>query len=684
MTPAFFCLVFLVASVSREDVVRMLQERTPENPRPLWSQRSPPHPHSTFRILHSASRHPPSDSVIRSDFPCNDDSVSGCRQEGPDIAIDPSGGFVVSWCDFRDGDADIWFQRFDSAGVPIGHNERVNTDITFGWQGDPASAMSRDGIFMFTWEDRREIGNSDVFAQRFDSAGIRLDDNFRVSAPGVAGDQSISSVAYAPDRTALVVWDDRRFGLTGDIFGQFLAPDGSLRDTNFRVNDDPVGLANQYEPVVRSDDSGRFVVVWMDGRGHGPSDWNIYGQRIAANGARLGGNFYVTSDDSIQWSPDLGVGPQGSFVVLWDDRRRGNYDVYAQRYNHLGQPQGTNFRVNGDSGSADQYSGSVAVNGWGEFLIVWTDRRNGHEDIYAQLFDSSGNRLGNEFIVNDDNTTTNQGGPAVGARPDGGWWVVWADGRDGNFDIYAQRLARNGAPVGRNFRITDDQGSAHQRVSSIGMNRQKRFCVVWEDERNGPCDIYRSLFDQTGQALGPNLRLNDDGPGGATQCYAATAGGKDMFIAAWTDLRNGSNLLDIYGQFLDSLGQPIGPNFMVNSDTDAHQWYPYCAMDSGNRAVIVWMDSRSGSGWSIYCRRYGPDRNPLGPEFPVADVVSDQEYASVAANSRGRFVVAWMDDRQSSSYNFDIYCQPFREDGSRIGPNIRVNTDSGRTFQSYP
>jgi len=676
-----FGLLLLAASVTSDDVARMIRERTADNPRPLWRQQLPPR----LKRINLSPGRLTTDSVIRADFPCNDDTMSGCPQEGPDIAIDASGRFVVAWYEFRDGDADVWFQRFDSAGNRLGSNERINTDITLGWQGDPASAMTPDGKFLFTWEDRRAIGNSDVFAQRFDAWGNRLGNNFRVSDSAVAGDQDISGVYYAPNGTALVAWDDRRNGLTGDIYAQFLNPDGSPRDTNFRVNDDPVGMANQYEPAVRGDDSGRFVVVWMDGRGHNPSDWNIFGQRFSLNGTRLGGNFYVTSDDSIQWSPRLGVGPAGAFVVTWDDRRRGNYDIYAQRYNPAGQPQGDNFRVNGDSGSADQYGSGIAINSAGEFLIVWTDRRNGDEDIYAQRFDSAGNRLGSEFVVNDDNSGTNQAGPAVVARPDGGYWIVWMDGRNGDLDIYGQQLDRNGSPIGANFRINDDQASAQQRVSSIGMNRQGYSCVVWEDERHTGTDIYRAIFDPTGQQLGPNLRLNDDGPAGAAQYYPATAAGKDMFVAAWTDMRAGSSSLDIYGQFLDGSGQPLGPNFRVNSDPGvAYQWYPYCAMDSSDRSVIVWMDTRSGTGWSIYCRRYGPDRNPLGPEFAVGDTDSDQEYASVAANSLGRFVVAWMDGREVTQFHYDIYCQAFREDGSAIGPNIRVNTDSGRTYQSYP
>lgn len=650
----------------------MLKYRDPNNIRPL------PFPSPLkMRGNNVQFPRPITDSVIRSDFLCNDDTIGGCQQRTPDIAIDRTGNFVVVWCDFRDGDADVWFQRFNSGGEPLGRNERINTDVTLGWQGDPAVAMATGSGFICSWEDRRDIGNSDVFCQRFDSIGNRLADNFRVSDSGVPGDQSISSVCVAPDGTTLVVWDDRRYGLTGDIFAQFLNPDGTRRGTNFRVNDDGVGIANQYEPDVSCDDSGKFVVVWMDGRGNNPSDWNIFCQRFAPDGTRLGGNLQVTTNDSIQWTPRVSASPRGWFVICWDDRRRGEWDVYARIYNNSGQPLGGDFRIPQEAGTSDQYGGAVAINFYGEWLAVWVDKRNGDEDIYAQRFDSVGNRLGEEFRINLGGDG-NQNSPAVVASPDGGYWVTWCDYRLDNYDIYCQRIARDGSLIGTNFKVNDDSASAHQRISSIAMEKGGNICITWEDERGISCDIYRAVFDSLGRECGANLRLNDD-LGTAAQYYASVAGGNGRFLVAWSDNRNG---WDIYAQLLDREGYPLGTNFRVNAEIgNTFQWYPYCAMDSFNRAAIVWMDYRNG-GSQIYARIYDENGNPTGDEFPVSDSSAACYYASVAMNAGGFWVVAWMDYRDGGDAN--IYCQLFRPDGSRIGSNIRVNRDTGRVYQGYP
>jgi hypothetical protein len=658
---------------------QLLKNLRPDNPRPVFINQkdeifSIPVKNKKSRACAPA----PIDSVIKNDFLCNDDVSGGCAQRAPKIIASADGSFVVCWYEFRDGDADIWFQRFDSSGTPIGINERVNTDVTIGWQGDPAAACGPDGSFILTWEDRRIIGNSDLFAQWFNRDGSRRGDNFRVSDSTAPGDQSISGVAIAPDGVSLVVWDDRRNGITGDIYAQFLNPDGSPRGSNFRVNDDPLISGNQYEPEVAVDDSSRFIVTWMDGRDR---NWNIYAQRFTSSGESIGSNFRVTPQDSNQLSPQIACSPEGYSVICWNDRRRNQWDVYAQIYTPDGQGIGENFRVNNDTGAAQQLLGDVAINRLGEFIVVWVDNRNGNDDIFAQRFNIQGIRLGNEFRLNDDEGIASQSAPAVTALPDGGYLIVWADTRNGDYDIYCQRITREGTKIGRNFRVNDDFASSHQRVSSIGLEKgENSLMIAWEDERNSNCHIYAGVFDEQGNQNGQNLRINDDPIGSGSHYYPSVAGGKGRFIVAWYDSRQGS---DIYAQFIAADGTKIGSNFLVNEGAiSAFQWYPFCAMDTLNRSVIVWMDNRNNTN-KIYARRYEPDGNPAGPEFRVSDSPDtvDEYYASVAMSSSGYWVTAWMDYRDGDA---NIYCQLFKPDGEKIGPNIRVNTDPNMAYQGYP
>ncbi len=111
--------VALAAAVTLAGPAELARMRTPENPRPLPNGQVPPPRHfSAIGQKRSARGDSPGvDSVIRDDFPCNEDSLSGCDQLAPKLAVDAHGGFVVSWYEFRDGDADAALgQRLPTEG----------------------------------------------------------------------------------------------------------------------------------------------------------------------------------------------------------------------------------------------------------------------------------------------------------------------------------------------------------------------------------------------------------------------------------------------------------------------------------------------------------------------------------------------------------------------------------------
>ncbi|MEO0115742.1 MAG: hypothetical protein ABIK93_09770, partial [candidate division WOR-3 bacterium] len=618
------------------------------------------------------------DSVIRNDFLINDDVTGGSNQDGLSIAMDAVGNFIIGWYEFRNGDADAFGQRFNNSGIPIGNNFRFNQDATMKWQGDPAVAMHSSGSFISAWEDRRDC-NSDVYIQRYDNNGNPLDTNFRANDDNTRTDQRGTAAIVKPDGEFIVVWEDWRNDW-GDIYGQRFSANGTPIGINFKVNDDIGGT--QYGAVIACDSFGNFVVVWMDGRN---GNWDIYGQRYNAQGVRQGSNFRINDDQTtrIQWAPAVAVAPNGNFVVVWEDQRFDSLnDIYCQRYNASGNPIGTNFQINDISTSA-QSSPAVGIDHNGNFIVTWADNRNGNYDIYARRYDANGNPIGASFRVNDDAGIQNQTGPVIAVGPNSDFWIAWSDGRNLDTDVYLQHYNSNGIPIGSNFKVNDDFASSQQRVSMIAIDGKGNYYVIWEDERNGMTrtDIYGQRLDSLGNPIGNNFRVNDD-PGNAYQFYSSVAADfMGNFLCVWTDGRNPS--YDIYGQRFDALGNRVGVNFKVNDDlVNAHQWYPWVGMDSAGNSVVVWMDMREDNAYDIFAQRYDFNGNPIGTNFKVNDVgTGSQLYASVAVNRAGYFVIAWMDNRDG---DYNIYCQRFDANGNPIGPNFRVDDDIGGNYAGYP
>ncbi len=297
--------------------------------------------------------------------------------------------------------------------------------------------------------------------------------------------------------------------------------------------------------------------------------------------------------------------------------------------------------MNDDAGTADQKFPVIAVNGSCSFVITWYDFRNGnYSDIYAQRYDSSGTPLGSNFKVDDDAGTAWEGFPTIAVDGSCSFVITWYDYRNGNYDIYAQRYNSSGAPLGSNFPVNDDVGSAWQFSPAIAMDGSGNFVITWEDYRDGKGDIYAQRCDSSGAPLDSNFKVNDDA-GSAYRAFPAIAiDGFSNFVITWEDERNGDG--DIYAQRYDSSGTLLGSNFQVNDDTGSADWWshPAIAMDDSGDFIITWGDKRNGN-WDIYAQRYKSSGTPLGFNFKVNDDAgsSYQDFPAVGMKGSGNFVI---------------------------------------------
>src|SRR5438105_1807461 len=122
-------------------------------------------------------------------------------------------------------------------------------------------------------------------------------------------------------------------------------------------------------------------------------------------------------------------------------------------------------------------------------------------------------------------------------------------------------------------------------------------------------------------------------------------------------------------------GNPLGPEFRVNTYTTDSQGFPAVASESSGNFVVVWHSySQDGSSVGIFGQRYASTGTPLGPEFRVNTYTTDgQGYPAVASDSSGNFVVVWWCITQDGS-TFGVFGQRYASTGAPLGPEFRVNT----------
>ena len=101
--------------------------------------------------------------------------------------MDPAGDYVVTWLDNGPGgahDSVLAARLYNSSGVPKGAMFQVNTFVTNQGLIGCKAAMDSAGNFAITWQVNNEAGISsgyDIYARRFNSAGVALGGEFRVN-----------------------------------------------------------------------------------------------------------------------------------------------------------------------------------------------------------------------------------------------------------------------------------------------------------------------------------------------------------------------------------------------------------------------------------------------------------------------------------------------------------------------
>jgi len=103
------------------------------------------------------------------------------------------------------------------------------------------------------------------------------------------------------------------------------------------------------------------------------------------------GSLRLARPDAVgQDRPALAADADGNAIVVWQDVRNVNHDIYAERVDAVGNRLwAVDVRVSSDTGTAQRWYPAVGVDGSGNAIVVWNDDRNGNGDIYAQKLDKT-------------------------------------------------------------------------------------------------------------------------------------------------------------------------------------------------------------------------------------------------------------------------------------------------------
>lgn len=432
---------------------------------------------------------------------------------------------------------------------------------------------------------------------------------------------------------------------------------------------------NQEIPVIAPDWAGGAIIVWEDNR---TTENEIYAQRIDGRGAPLWGPDDVVVCDAIsfQFHPQVASDGTGGAFITWVDRRDGDRDIYAQRVdpdgNMLWAANGISVCVTDE----DQENQRMTPDGQGGFIVVWSDKReNGtYPDIYAQRVGADGTMqwANNGAAVCDEMLGQDQ--PFLVSDGAAGAVIIWSDYRNNNRDVFAQRMSAGGGKLWESSGVAVVELPETQLGHAVAPDGSGGAIVTWYDQRDTP-EIY--IYAQriggggTAQWTANGVTLSTDNSRQYDPSIASDGAGGA--IIAW---EQGLSSRDIHAQRISAGSALLWTAYGVNICSASYQQQAVQVQSDGTGgAMIVWEDARDGND-DYYAQKVDADGNSLWTANGtlVCSAPGYQDHITFTADGAGGTIFTWEDNRIGPEP--DIYAALLDGDGELV-PTLLQSWNAG-------
>lgn len=316
--------------------------------------------------------------------------------------------------------------------------------------------------------------------------------------------------------------------------------------------------------------------------------------------------YQITSNSTNQQNPDFYHYSRSDFIIIWQDNRNGNWDIYAYApFLNAWQPE---IRIT--SNPANQVNPKVYAD-----MIVYQDDRNGNWDIYAYNITS---KVESQITSNQ----ANQDHPAIHDNK-----IVYQDDRYGYWSVYLYDLTVKtetlfatyySAPI--NCYSPQIYGDKIVYIESYAQGYGAfSYFLKCRDLATGIEQIVAAETRGFGGIESPSIYENYVAWAGA-EIYLWDIGVKD--VSTGTMLYNPLTSSEetnpaISGNYVVYQRQPIlsaytnlflynievGQEYRVTNNV-ASQLRPSICTEIGKGNTIVYMDNRNGN-WDIYYTSFG-------------------------------------------------------------------------------
>lgn len=327
------------------------------------------------------------------------------------------------------------------------------------------------------------------------------------------------SLAAWQDELA-VAWYDVRDG-NAEVYVRMLDVAGGERGAESRLT----STAEQsFEAEIAAIPNG-FVVAWYERSAGGAlraklGSWDL--ERRERWVLPLGASERESRSPVVRAAGD-------ALISAWIEKEGDEHFVWAGWWRLDGTPLAAPSRV--APASADTWNLNAAIDGEGRAFVVFeAHAATQAQELYLAEIGRDGLARVSQLSADDG---FNSQYPDVAFSAAGLAAVTWFDERDGNQEVYLASGSLEQLRTGfaeRERRITATDG--HSIGAYLAWNGE-RIGLAWSDDTSGSFEIYYRPFDASGDALGAQRRLTNNGTDSLIPAIRAWRNG---FALAWNEV----------------------------------------------------------------------------------------------------------------------------------------------------
>lgn len=536
------------------------------------------------------------------------------------------------------------------AGTDPNDADSDNDTMSDGWEvANALNPLSDDSMFDPDLDGYTNLQEYSANTDPHDAAScpaklnINLGVDMRIDLGDPAGNAESKDPQMIADNSGHIyaVWEDKRNGKKDIYFNRSLDYGATWLASAVRLDlGDAPGAEDSDHPHItitwkegvdgNQDDKPYIYVIWEDHKG---SKRDIYlnysydyGTTWLASAKKIS-NFKKHSKVS---KPSVAADQNGNVYAVWEEKKNDKVNIMTNNSSDYGVTWGsTDIQINRpDSSIKQHYSAEKPVAAFinGVIHVVWTDDRDGKENIYLNhSMDGGATWMTNDHRVS--HGTGHSTKPDIYHASGGKLFIVWEDDRNQGHDIYLNYSNDHGMTwQGMDTRVTNHGHVHHARNPVVtGDEQNNKLYIAFEDHFSEANDhehdkehddkghnIYIAVSDDFGisweedKLQQVNDRAHNQGKAHEPRISANSNG--DVYVA-WVDKHKHSGGNDghendgskhVFLTYSSDYGA-TWPNgeYKVDQSTSRHSKEPVLFVDDTENIYIVWEDNRDGK-YDIY------------------------------------------------------------------------------------